>query len=104
MITCPERAFKYCFSANQKISIAKIGIMSAGCEGFLSLVNSGTNTIHYAFVNNDIMHEISPAGVENVEVSRTTKIRILLEKSEYILSETSPFRILSCKEDFKYLE
>ena len=78
--------------------------MSAGCEGFLSLVNSGTDTIYYAFIDNDIMHELPPAGVENVEVSRTTKIRILLEKSEYVLSETSRFRILSCKEDFNHLE
>ena len=104
MIRCNDRDFKYCFSSGQKLTLKSLAICHSGCEGYLSLVNLGTEIIKYSFVDHDVMFEIAPESTENVEVSKEMKVRVLYDTTEYIISETSQFRKLSCKEPFNSVQ
>ena len=70
--------------------------MDSGLEGYISLINLGSETVNYAFNDNTDFYDLEAGQKEDLELTKRGKIRLYADKTQFIIRETSKFRLPSC--------
>ena len=70
--------------------------MHSGLDGYISLINLGTETALYAFNDNTEFYDLEAGQKEDVELAKRGKIRLYADTTQFVIRETSKFRLPSC--------